>query len=81
MKIRLIMLVGFMLLLLGSGVYALNYSHSEPALKDSPPISTERQTPIKADCPRDEWNWAFEEYRAGNIPKDDMIEYVASCNY
>lgn len=48
MKIRVIILIGCMLLLLGSGVYALN--HSEPTPKDNSHIINEEQSPIESDC-------------------------------
>lgn len=37
--------------------------------------------PIKTDCPRDEWNQHFEDYRAGLISKEDMKIYVRSCKW
>lgn len=81
MKIRLFILVGVLCLMLIGGVYAIDVRYSEPTHRDGSVIEWEKpQSLVKGDCPRDEWNWMFEEYRDGNIPKDEMIEYVAYCN-
>lgn len=36
---------------------------------------------IKVPCDREEWNQNFEDYRAGDISKEDMKTYVRSCKW
>lgn len=80
MKIGMLVLAGLLCLVLVGGVYATNFIYSEPTRSDGSSIEWEQHNPpIKGECPKNEWNYMFEEYRNGNIPKDDMTEYVAYC--
>lgn len=45
------------------------------------PTQTPFNKNIKTDCLRDEWNNNFEDYRAGILPKEYMINYVRSCKW
>ena len=49
----------------------------------NPEVGFTEQTiqPIKIDCPRDEWNNNFEDFREGLISKEDMKIYVRSCKW
>ena len=81
-KQNIIGLIVVCLIVVGSLSIVLAYTNNTRYSFDrNDDIEEENIRPIKYDCPREEWNWMFEEFRAGNIPKDEMVEYVASCNY
>lgn len=51
------------------------------SLHEAPVTILKAEAIEKVDCPRDEWNQNFEDWRAGLIPKDDMIRYVRGCKW
>jgi len=79
-KTIVIYLVGLLLI---SGVYAFDVRYSEPTNKDGSVIEWNgpTQSPLKIDCPRNEWNNNFEKYRAGEISKEDMKKYIGGCKW
>ena len=79
---KLIIIIGVLLLLVG-GVYAFSFESSEPTNKDGSAIEWKEptQSPIKIDCPRNEWNNNFKKYRAGEISKEDMKKYIGGCKW
>lgn len=67
----LIVVIGIFLI---TGVYSYSTTYSNPSIE-----TQEKNIPIKQDCPRNEWNQNFEDYRGGDVSREDMKLYVRSC--
>ncbi len=65
-----------------SAVYAYSsINWSEPTRADGKPIVWEQSNNgiVQGECPREEYNIMFEDYREGLVTKEDMKEYVRYC--
>lgn len=49
--------------------------------QDYEPTKTTSVKNVKTDCPRDEWNNNFEDYRAGILSKEEMKNYIGGCKW
>ena len=81
-----LLIIGAMLVLLVGFVNALylgSVTYSEPTYNNGSAIEWKeaKQPPIKIDCPRDEWNKMFEDYRADLISKENMTKYIRGCKW
>lgn len=75
-----ILLAGILVLVISASVLALNYSN--PTYEDGSLITYQHQEiPTKQDCVRGEWNSNFEDFRNGDISKEDMKVYVGGCRW
>ncbi len=82
MKVRKILGIMFVIVLLVGSVsgVVVKIRYSTPTHRDGSEIIYEDHTePIKQDCPSDEWNSNFDDYRSGEISKEEMIKYVGGC--
>lgn len=77
------LIIGVFLLLLVGSVSAMSILWSNPTKEDSSAIEWKESNieNVKIDCPRDEWNKNFEDFREGIISKEDMKVYVRSCRW
>ncbi|KKN42947.1 hypothetical protein LCGC14_0708070 [marine sediment metagenome] len=77
MKLIILVLV---ILFLISGAYAFNVKYSEPTYNDGHKIEwgkSIREQPIKENITKEEWNNIFEDYRRGEISKENAIEIIS----
>lgn len=66
-------------MLLVGGVYAFDVRYSEPTYSDGHKIEWKdsiNERPIKQDISKEEWNNIFEDYRSGEISKEDAIKII-----
>ena len=71
--------IGFVLCLLVGGVYAFDVRYSEPTYSDGHKIEWKdsiNERPLKQDISKEEWNNIFEDYRSGEISKEDAIKII-----
>lgn len=60
-------------------VYALDVRYSDPTYSDGHKIEWKdsiNERPIKQDISKEEWNNIFEDYRSGEISKEDAIKII-----
>ncbi len=78
-----VLFLGVMGLMLVASVSAIVVNYSNPTYRDGSEIiwSGPTQSPLKIDCPRDEWNNNFQKFRDGIFSKEDMKTYVGGCKW
>ena len=68
------------LLLIGSVCASYNYSNPKNEVKEFSVNKLHKQI-TKIECPRYEWNSKFEDFRSGEITREEMKKYVRSCEW
>jgi hypothetical protein len=56
---------------------------SEPTYNDGSIITFESHTAevTKPQCDKTEWNNNFEQFRSGELEKEDMLKYTRTCKW
>ena len=81
-KSLVIFLIGVVALSLVGVVLGYDVRYSEPKNSNGSSIQWEQSLDsLKVDCPREEWNKNFEDYRAGILSKEEMKKYIRGCEW
>ena len=74
-----LIVIGLVLFLLIGGVNAFNVEYSNPTYEDGYKIewgNSINERPVKENITKEEWNNIFEDYRNGEINKEDAIKII-----
>ena len=74
-----LLILSILCVLLIGGVYAFDVKYSEPTYNDGSKIEWGKsisEQPIEEDITKAEWNDIFEDYRSGEISKEDAIKII-----